>query len=735
MVLIIAEKPSLARNIVAGIGKMDRKDGYFIGEGYLVSWAFGHLFSLADVEHYNPAPEGETGWTLQNLPCFPEKFHFELRKGDDKKPDSGVIRQFKLLEQLCNREDVDTIVNAGDADREGEIIVRLCVSHALRAPKRQLRLWLPDQTPETVRAALADMKDEDAYAHLANEGFARTYIDWLYGVNLTRFATIRAGTLLRVGRVIVPIVRAIYDRDMEIRNFSPETYYMLRSREENAGEVLELWGKEKFSLKEIEKCKALAEQYNATGAKVISVKNKQDRIPPGKLYSLSALQNVLGKKYKMSMAESLEIVQKLYEEGYLTYPRTNSEYLATAEKDKIRAILSGVAKLGYPVRFKDSKYIFDDSKIESHSALTPTYKIPDSTKLSEKQKQVYGTVMRRFVAVFCAEDCLADKSEIRIAVGDLEEFVLKGTVIRQAGWTKYDDYNQKDKLLPALSEGEEVKIRFEPAERQTTPPKHYTIETLNNYLKNPFKDDKAKAKELEQNGEVDDAEDYKAIFEGLELGTEATRTGIIDNARKSGYIELKKDVYSILPGGERLIHSLERLGIQMDKYKTSEMGKALKSVYHGQMTVEESVALAKGEIRRIFDEGAKNALPPEDTGSLGEIMGPCPKCGANVIRGNRAYGCMGYKDGCDFKVGLTICSRTIPKTAMQALLATGKTPKLRGFISKTGRPFDGALVIRDGEAVFDFAKPKEAPKEKKEANTEKPKRQRKTTKKKEETEK
>ena len=423
-------------------------------------------------------------------------------------------------------------------------------------------------------------------------------------------------------------------------------------------------------------------------------------------------------------------MQKLYEEGYLTYPRTNSEYLATAEKDKIRAILSGVAKLGYPVKFKDSKYIFDDSKIESHSALTPTYKIPDTAKLSEKQKQVYGTVMRRFVAVFCAEECLADKSEIRIAVGDLEEFVLKGTVIRQAGWTKYDDYSQKDKILPALSEGDAVQIRFEPAERQTTPPKHYTIETLNNYLKNPFKDDKAKAKELEQSGEVDDAEDYKAIFEGLELGTEATRTGIIDNARKSGYIELKKDVYSILPGGERLIHSLERLGIRMDKYKTSEMGKALKSVYRGAMTVEDSVALAKGEIGRIFEEGKKNELPPEDTGALGEIMGRCPKCGANVIRGNRAYGCMGYKEGCDFKVGLSICSRSVPKTAVQALLATGKTPKLRGFISKTGRPFDASLVIRDGEAVFDFAKPKEA----KKSEEKKPSATKRKTKKKEEKE-
>ena len=247
MILIIAEKPSLARNIVAGIGKMDRKDGYFIGEGYLVSWAFGHLFSLADVEHYNPAPEGSTGWSLENLPCFPEKFHFELRKGDDKKPDSGVIRQFKVLEELCNREDVEAIVNAGDADREGEIIVRLCVNHALRAPKRQLRLWLPDQTPETVRAALADMKEEAAYDHLANEGFARTYIDWLYGVNLTRYATLRTGTLLRVGRVIVPIVKAIYDRDMAIKNFVPDVYYAMVSKEKTKGEAIELISKKKFA--------------------------------------------------------------------------------------------------------------------------------------------------------------------------------------------------------------------------------------------------------------------------------------------------------------------------------------------------------------------------------------------------------------------------------------------------------------------------------------------------------
>jgi DNA topoisomerase-3 len=702
MKLIIAEKPSLARNICAGIGKMDKKDGYFIGPDYIVSWAFGHLFSLVDVETYTGAERG-SGWTLDNLPCFPRQFKFELRRGEDKKVDFGVSKQFKVLETLCNREDVDTVINAGDADREGEIIVRLCIDNALKSKKRLKRLWLPDQTPETVRAALLDMKDESEYENLASEGYARTYIDWLYGVNLTRYATIRSGKLLRVGRVIVPIVRAIYERDMEIKNFKPETYYVIRSNEETNGERVELISKQKFTKDELEGAKDRAALYNAAGAVVVGATSKKDTIHPGKLYSLSTLQNVLGKKYKMSMTESLKIIQKLYEDGYLTYPRTNSEYLATAEKDKMRAIISNVSKLGYPVRFKDSKYIFDDSKIESHSALTPTYKIPAKDKLSEKEREVYSTVLRRFVAVFCAEECVAEKSEIKIKVGEYEEFSLKGTVILEPGWTKYDDYSQKDKLLPKLAVGDAVNINFEPTERQTSPPRHYTIETLNNYLKNPFKDDKAKAKELEESGEVDDADDYKAIFEGLELGTEATRTGIIDNAKKSGYINLKKDVYTVLEGGEYLIESLERLSIGMDKYKTSELGKALKKVFRGEMSVAESVGLAEREIAEIFKRGGSSTIAQNtDTGSYGEIVGVCPVCGKNVVRGKMNYGCMGYNDGCAFRVGINICKKSIPITEVRRLLATGATTKMGGFISKNGKRFEGKLVIKDGAAVFSF---------------------------------
>ena len=698
MYLIIAEKPSLARNIAAGIGDMKKRNGYLESERYIVTWAFGHLFSLCDIEDYT-GPTSTGRWNMENLPCFPDKFKFKLKTNADKQVDPGVQRQFDIIKSLCMRSDVEAIVNAGDADREGEIIIRLCVMNALESEKPFYRLWLPDQTPETVRKALGEMKPESEYDLLASEGFARTYIDWLFGVNLTRYATLKTGTLLRVGRVIVPIVKAIYDRDMAIRNFKPDIYYAAASSAQTNGETVELTSKSKFSKDEKDKALALCEKYNSSKAVVTNVKSKKDIIKPGKLYSLSKLQNVLGKKYKMSMEQSLKIVQKLYEDGYLTYPRTNSEYLATAEKDKIKTIIKNIADMGYHIEFKDKKTIFDDSNIESHSALTPTYKIPPKGKLSEDENKVYSTVFRRFAAVFCAEDCTAQKTELTVNVGGYEDFVLKGTVILEKGWMKYDDANRKDKFLPKLKKGDEVNIDFKLCEKETSPPKHYTIETLNNYLKNPFREEKAAAADSEND---DDSEDYRAIFEGLELGTEATRTGIIDNAVKSGYIELKKDVYKILPGGEFLIESISYMNISMDKYKTSTLSKALKSVYHGRMTVDESVKLARDEISEVFNKKNTDLSDDADNGFYGDIVGKCPLCGCDVKKGRYSYGCTGYKSGCKFKVNLVVAKRVISVSNVKLLLETGKSGLIKGFVSKAGTPFDAYLKLDNDKTVFEF---------------------------------
>lgn len=695
MKVIIAEKPSLARNIVDAIGNMKKNNGYFSNNDYIVTWAFGHLFSLYDIEDYEENLDRK--WKMDNLPCFPEKFKFKLKEDNNKKVDSGVLKQFNIIKELVNKDEVDAIINAGDADREGEIIVRLCVMNSLKSKKRLLRLWLPDQTKETINKAIQEMKDEKEYNNLANEGFARTYIDWLYGVNLTRYATLKTGTLQRVGRVIVPIVKAIYDRDLSIRNFKEDIYYSVSSKEKTNGEEVELNSKLKFSKENLKKAEEICIKYNNSKAEVIDKKLKKDIMQPSKLYSLSKLQNILGKKYKMSMDKSLSIIQKLYEEGYLTYPRTNSEYLAEAEKDKIKMIINNLIKLNYPVIFKDKKTIFNDSKIESHSALTPTYKIPDIKKLTEDEKKVYKTVLKRFVAVFCKDDCLVEKTEITVKVED-EEFNLKGMVILEPGWTKYDNYTTKDKILPNLNKGDLININFKPIEKKTIPPKHYTIETLNNYLKNPFKEEKTKLNE----DEYDDDEDYKAIFEGLELGTEATRTGIIDNAIKSEYISLKKDVYKILPKGEYLIESLIQMNISMDKYKTSEMGKSLKKVFYNKITVDDSVMIVKNFINEIFN---KKEVPIEkdmDNGFYGDIIGKCPKCGMDVKKNRYGYGCTGYKNGCNFKINGIICKRIISKSNAIKLLKEGKTSKIEGFISKNGKKFDAYLIIKDNSIEFSF---------------------------------
>ena len=708
MILIIAEKPSLARNIVSAIGNMKRNDGFYSNDEYLVSWAFGHLFSLADIEDYEDTPPKEIRWKMDNLPCFPKKFKFNLKKDSSKQVDAGVLKQFNIISTLCNREDVDKIVNAGDSDREGEIIVRLCIENALKTEKDIYRLWLPDQTSETISQGLTEMKLDSEYDNLANEGFARTYIDWLYGVNLTRYATLKTGTLLRVGRVIIPIVKAIYDRDMAIRNFVPEMYYGMWSNEETNGELVELNSKEKFDKKDKTKAQELCDKYNSVDAIVKDKKVKKDTMSPPKLFSLTKLQNLLGKKYKIPMDKSLEIVQRLYESGYLTYPRTNSEYLAVAEKDKVKKILDNIAKIGYPVKFKDKKTIFDDSKIESHSAITPTYKIPSKDSLTEEEFLIYQTVFKRFVAVFCSDECKVEKTEIKISVGEYEDFILKGMTIVEPGWTKFEAPSSKDKILPNLSIGDKVNTLFKLKEKETTPPKHYTIETLNNYLMNPFKEDKKeldeKYEEMIANGEeIDDTEDYKAIFEGLELGTEATRTGIIDNAKKSEYIALKKDVYTILPAGEFLINSLMQMEISMDKYKTSEMGKALKKVFRDEITVEDSVDLARKEIQEVFTKKDVAIEKDTDIGFYGDVVGKCPQCGNEVIKNRYAYGCRDYQN-CKFRISTQICGRWISKSNVEKLLSEGVTSNIEGFVSKNGKNFNAKLKLdSDNKVVFDFS--------------------------------
>ena len=619
--LIIAEKPSLARNIASALNVKVNKEGYMENGKYIISWAFGHLFKLRDVDGYIGE---ERKWSEVKLPFFPEKFEFDLKN------DSGIKKQYKILKNLINSKEVDEIVNAGDADREGQIIVDTIIN-TIKTDKKIKRLWLPEQTEETIRKAINNLEDNFKYRNLHNEGLARTYMDWLMGINLTRCISLKANTLFPVGRVLIPVIKYIYDRDLTIKNFIPKKYFTVEGETMCNGTLLKLVCDKKYNLLELEKAKSYSYELNRNKGIVKDITEKEIILNPPKLFSLSKLQSKLSKENKISFAKSLEIIQKLYEKGFITYPRTNTEYLAEEEKDKVRELINLYSD--YKLEFKDSKKIFDSSKIESHSAVIPTLKIPDMNSLDLEEKIIFETIRNRFISNFLKEQAIINQTEIKIAVGN-EIFNLKGKSVKQEGFLKYE--NQKiDNKLPYFEINQKIDVDFKIVDKLTVPPKKVTEENLSNYLKNPFR------KEKNQENE-DDTQEYREIMKGVEIGTEATRTGIIENAKKYGYITSEKQNFSITEKGIKLIELLDLLHINLYAEKTVEFSMLQKDIYNNRKTVDDIIEKTKSELQNIINQD----IEVEKLKKEMEVIGKCPKCNSNIYENSKSYYCSNYKNGC-----------------------------------------------------------------------------------------
>ncbi len=682
MKLIIAEKPSLAKNIVNGLklnGEYFKSHGnYYESNNYFVTAVFGHLFTLYDIEDYEES--SSNSWTTDNLPYIPSKFKYKLK--DDK----GIRDQFKLIERLINDPRVASVVNAGDSDREGEIIIRIVLDEA-NNNKPVYRLWLPEQTEETIAKEIKNMKLQNEYNNLADEGYARQYIDWLYGINLTRYATVKANTLLRVGRVLTPIVRTIYDRELEIKNFVPKNYYQLESKEETKGEIIPLNHKEKYDTpKDLELIEML-NSFNSNNSIVTSLDTTEKIIGSPRLFSQSDLQNYLSKQYKYSPSDTLKLSQSLYEKGFISYPRTATNYLSENEKEKIDSIIQVInGDYNYDLINKESKRIYDDSKIESHSALTPTNKLPNLNDLSDKERNCYQAIFNRFSAVFTAEDHIVNETILVITNNDYD-FELKGETVIKEGFTKYDS-NAKTKSknnLPNVEVGDIVNSKFKIIEKQTNPPKYWNVSSLNNYLKNPFR-------------KVDDTEEeeYANLLKGLEIGTEATRSGIIESAIRSEYIKLNNSTYRLGDKGEFLINSLNELDIDMKADETAILGSLLKKVYSNEIAIESLIATAKHELNEIVDTSLEIKQFKKEIDSLGS----CPICNKEVIENTKAFTCVDHD--CRFTIWkdnnfiTKIGKKKLTKTIVKQLLKNGKT-NVKGLTAKSGNKYNADIILEVGD--------------------------------------
>lgn len=684
--LIICEKPSLALNVVKAIGQMNKKDGYYESQNYIVTFEFGHLMTLYDVDDYLYKGE-KTPWNLADLPFFPKEFKRKI------KDDSGVKKQFKIITSLIKRADVESLVNCGDFDNEGQLLVDELIEYISKKEnilKPVYRLCLPEQTAETIRNQLNDLKPNLEFMNFHNEAEARTRLDWLIGINYTRYLTLKAGNLFPVGRVLTPIVKFVYDRDLLIKNFVPEKYYVITTKIWKNNQEISLDFKQlKFDKGHLDDANQSLDFLKNKNIIVTKVEEKEINKERPKLFSLDTLQNYCYKKYKISLANTLKCCQNLYEKGYTTYPRTNSEYMSLNEKTKIKNIIN---KLDDDrICFRDSKAVFDDSKIESHSALTPTGNIPSN--LSEMEQKVYDTILNRFKSVFAKEECILQNCKTEFSFKDTNlSTSLSSITIKQKGFLEFEP--TQEKIFPSFKSNEEFNPTLKLEEKQTTPPSKVNENELNKYLKNPFKKDEKE--------EMSEDEEYKAILEGIELGTVATRAGIIENAYKYNYIVKDKQNISITEKGIAFIEDLQKLNLDLSAKATVEYSKSLKRIFNDKETVDNFTKIVENSIKDSMSANVEINRFKNDFKK--ESLGKCPLCGGDIYENSKAYSCSNWKDkNCNFAIWKEISGKKLSKKDVKDLLSKGSTQKIEGFKSKKGSRFSAILVLnKTGKINFKF---------------------------------
>ncbi|MDF2449927.1 MAG: topoisomerase [Bacteroidota bacterium] len=705
MILCIAEKPSVGKEIARIVGATNRRDGFYEGNGYLISWTFGHLCTLKAPDDYS---NDWKRWDLNFLPMIPPRFQLKVIEN------SGVQKQFQTLKTLIDQ--CKEVVNCGDAGIEGELIQRWVLTKASNS-KPVKRLWISSMTDDAIREGFSNLKDSKEYDLLYAAGNARAIGDWLLGMNASRLYTVKYAQgkgVLSIGRVQTPTLALIVNRYHEIQNFKPEIYWELKTTYRN---VIFNSAKRKFTKRE--DADQLLESIKNHLFEIVSSTKKNANESPLPLFDLTSLQVECNKKLNFTADDTLKHLQKLYESKLVTYPRVDTTYLPENMHSKIKGILENMKPyeqyilplLDKPI--KKSKKIFDDKKITDHHAIIPTGVVPPSG-MYLPEKQVYDLIARRFIAAFYP-DCVVSNT---VAIGEVDgnEFNATGKVILEEGWrilfpkkessTQAEDKEKEDEeqLMPLFIKGEKGEHSPDLQEKQTQPPKMHTEATL--------------LRAMETAGKHVDNPELRELMKENGIGRPSTRANIIETLFKRNYISRqRKNLVPTITGiqliktiNNELLKSVELTGIWEKKLRQIEKGEydpqhfltemkmmvtdlttEVKTEQGNSITIQsEKTNLSKQQSAPAKKEIKSNVSANQTKEKLNE---KCPKCNlGKIIKGKSAFGCSAFKEGCDFKIPFEYTGKKLNEKLVFSLIQKRKSPSLKGF-SMNSKKVNGHLVL------------------------------------------
>ena len=682
MKLVIAEKPSVAMSLAAVLGATERKDGYLEGSGYLVSWCVGHLLELAQPEAYK---EQYAKWRYEDLPILPENWKYEVPK--DKKT------QLALLCRLMKEKRVDSVVCATDAGREGELIFRLVYEYA-GCNKPMERLWISSMEDAAIREGFDRLRPGSDYDKLYDAAVCRAGADWLIGINATRLFSVLYGVTLNVGRVMSPTLALLVQRESDIESFISKPFYV---PEITCGGFTAS-GEKMTERSEAEKIRMDCDHNSAF---VRSVEKQVKTIQPPRLYDLTTLQRECNRIYGYTAQQTLDYVQSLYEKKLATYPRTDSQYLT---KDMQATAASLILWLRDNMPFgkgcagePDIDRVTDDSKVTDHHAIIPTVEIArtDLTELPSGERDVLTLLA---VRLLCATT-QAHRFETVTAMLDCQghTFTAKGKTILQSGWKEVERIHRmsirqsetehrenEDAALPVLKEGQTFEtVSASLREGKTSPPKHYTEDTLLSAM------------------ETAGAEDMPEDAERKGLGTPATRAATLEKLVSAGFVERKKKQLIPTKKGRNLIAVLP------DNIKspilTAEWESMLKQVEHGELSATSFMDQIADMSRTLVKEHTAPEerfadLFPSSKGTVHEAVGVCPRCGAPVYEGKKGFFCDNRE--CSFALWkdnrfFSSKKKSITKSVAAALLKEGRISMSGLYSEKTGKTYDAEVILDD----------------------------------------